>query len=226
MLRGFTRATGNSSSANRSSNLRSYPPLASSTTHSGEKRLIVLTSRVIPRRSFGTISFSPPGLNATSSRSFETSTPTKTPRVIFSSSAQPTLARYGLTVRATVRACTFKNATATTQAKLSLGLFRTRSAHGLSQPTLWQPAHLSTHPLHRQAIRLRLAAIGVVGQRKESWPASADRRGFASQNLKPPISPPPGIFPSASKFYERPRGKMLTMSLSLDTRAARKKVAR
>src|SRR5713226_7727602 len=67
-----------------------------------------------------------------------------------------------------------------------------------------------------------LAAIGVVGQGKESWPASADRRGFASRNLNPPI-PPPRIFPSASEFSERPRGKMLTMSLSPDTRAARKK---
>src|SRR6266849_7495699 len=60
--------------------------------------------------------------------------------------SQPFLARYGLMVRATVRACAFKNATATTQAKLTLGLFRTRSAHGLSQTTLWQPA-----PLHSPA---------------------------------------------------------------------------
>src|ERR1700682_2998856 len=60
--------------------------------------------------------------------------------------SQPTLARYGLTVRATVRVCTFKNTTATTQAKLSLCLFRTRFAHGLSQTTLSQPA-----PLHSPA---------------------------------------------------------------------------
>src|SRR5258705_8566487 len=34
-----------------------------------------------------------------------------------------------------------------------------------------------------------LAAIGVVGQGKESWPASADRRGFASRILNPSPRP-------------------------------------
>src|SRR5271169_5807600 len=109
--------------------------------------------------------------------------------------SQPTLARYGLTVRATVRACTFKNATATTQAKLT---------HGLSQ-TPFGSQHLSTHRLHRQAIQLRLAAIGVVGQGKESWPASADRRDFASRILNP--VPRPTTFFSRPPDSVRGRGK-------------------
>ena len=39
----------------------------------------------------------------------------------------------------------------------------------------------------------RLAASCVVGQGKESWPASANHRSFTSQNLKPPPSERPSI---------------------------------
>src|SRR5438552_103719 len=123
--------------------------------------------------------------------------------------SQPTLARYGLTVRATVRACTFKNATATTQAKLTHGLFRTRSAHGLSQTTIWQPA-----PLHSPASP---SSHSVEARRdRRRWPGK--KSGLPPQIvaashpkiLSRPFPQPHGIFRSASNFV-RGRGERCSL---------------
>src|SRR5208282_2730335 len=54
---------------------------------------------------------------------------------------------------------------------------------------------------------------GVVGQGKESWPASADRRGFASRILTP--SPRPATFFSRPPDSVRGRGKKCSVPLSL-----------
>ena len=58
-----------------------------------------------------------------------------------------------------------------------------------------------------------LAAIGVVGQGKESWPASADRRAFASRSLNP--APRPTTFFPRPPDWVRGRGKKCSVPLSL-----------
>src|SRR5260370_20409796 len=96
---------------------------------------------------------------------------------------------------------------------LSPGRGRQSSAQGFTFSTAGGDTspgnlpHLSdlTHWLARRE--------GVVGQGKESWPASADRRGFASRILNP--SPRPATFFPRPPDRVRGRGKKCSVPLSL-----------
>src|SRR6266851_5761862 len=94
---------------------------------------------------------------------------------------------------------------------LSPGRGRQSSAQGFTFSTAGgdtSPGNLA----HLSRSHWWLAAIGLVGQEKESWPASADRRGFASRILNP--SPRPTTFFPRPPDRVRGRGKKCSVPLS------------
>jgi hypothetical protein len=84
--RGCTTITGKAASTSPRSRSRSKPPGASTTINVGGRWLSGAITVVIPVASYATLSGSPDGRTATSSRTFETLIPTKTEGVCFPAS--------------------------------------------------------------------------------------------------------------------------------------------